>query len=298
MKKVMTTDIFIDKMKKVHGDKYDYSLVQYSGLKNKVTIICKTHGQFTQTPNNHLYKKHGCPICGGSKKLTKDGFIINANIKHNHRYDYTLVNYKNFYTKVNIICKSHGLFGQTPANHINGHGCPTCVGLKKLTREEFINRSNEIHNHKYDYSMVIYNGMNKKIKILCPLHGVFEQTPNNHINQINGCPTCNTSKGELLIESYLQKNNIPYIKGYKFDDCKNIKKLIFDFYLPKHNTCIEYDGKQHQQPIEFFGGDIEFQLIKKRDNIKNIYCENNSIKLIRIPYNNKELSELIELKQV
>lgn len=293
----MCLDKFLDKVKKIHNNTYDYSLVEYTGLKNKITIICKIHGQFNQTPNNHLYKKNGCPICGGTEKLTKENFINKANIKHKYKYDYRLVDYKNFYTKVNIICKSHGVFKQTPGNHMTGHGCSVCVGLKKLTTQEFIDRSNEIHNHKYDYSMVIYNGINKKIKILCTSHGIFEQTPNNHINHVNGCPTCNASKGELLIESYLQKNNIPYVKGYKFDDCKNIKKLPFDFYLPKHNTCVEYDGKQHHQPIEFFGGTVEFESIKKRDNIKNNYCENNNIKLIRIPYNNiKELNKLIKLK--
>lgn len=97
---------------------------------------------------------------------------------------------------------------------------------KVMTTDIFIDKMKKVHGDKYDYSLVQYSGLKNKVTIICKTHGQFTQTPNNHINQVNGCPTCNTSKGELLIESYLQKNNIPYIKGYKFDDCKNIKKLI------------------------------------------------------------------------
>ena len=120
-----TKDDFIKESIEIHGNKYDYSKVEYLGDKYKVCIICPKHGEFWQTPNNHL-KGKGCPDCYGNRKLTKEKFIEEARKIHGDKYDYSKVEYKNIDTKVCIICPKHGEFWQTPSHHISGRGCPKC----------------------------------------------------------------------------------------------------------------------------------------------------------------------------
>jgi len=116
-------------------------------------------------------------------------FIESANKKHNNKYDYSLVNYINMRTNVDIICHDHGIFNQNPATHLSRSGCSSCAGVKRLTRDEFISKVSRIHNNKYDYSLIDYVNNKKKVKILCEEHGIFEQTPQNHIAG-RGCPGC------------------------------------------------------------------------------------------------------------
>jgi len=123
--KKSNTNKFINKAKKIHGDKYDYSQVNYVNNKIKIKIICPTHGAFEQTPNDHL-TGYGCPDCGGSKRLTTDKFINKAKEIHADRYDYSLCDYKTTKTKVKLICPTHGVFEITPNNHLNGKGCRQC----------------------------------------------------------------------------------------------------------------------------------------------------------------------------
>lgn len=139
----------------------------------------------------------------------------------------------------------------------------------------------------YDYSLVGEIISNKeKVKIVCQEHGVFEQSVNNHMNNLQGCPDCKImSKGENKISKILKTKNISYIREYKFDDCVyNNQKLRFDFYLPEYNICIEYDGRQHYEAIKYYGSEELFKIRRKRDEIKNKYCFKNNIYLIRIPY--------------
>ena len=147
----------------------------------------------------------------------------------------------------------------------------------------FLEKSNKMHNNFYSYDKVSYINNKTEVIIMCPYHGDFLQRPDMHI-QGQGCPKCNRSKGESMIENYLIYNNIKYICQMKFDDCKYKNKLLFDFYLPTLNTCIEYDGEQHFRPHHLWG-EKNFNLIKIRDKIKNIYCEENNIILLRIKYN-------------
>lgn len=125
----LTTGEFIQKAIARHGDKYDYSKVDYKDNKTKVVIICKIHGEFKQTPRDHL-SGHGCPVCGGGVKLTKEEFIKKAVARHGDKFDYSKVDYKDCKTKVVIICKIHGEFEQAPYGHLNGHGCPVCKSSK------------------------------------------------------------------------------------------------------------------------------------------------------------------------
>lgn len=127
----LNTNEFIKKARAVHGDKYDYSKVEYVNTNTKVCIICPKHGEFWQTPSGHLSGK-GCHKCyKESRSSTTEEFINKAREIHGNKYDYSKVNYVNAYTKVCIICPEHGEFWQIPAVHLNGHGCPNCQGATK-----------------------------------------------------------------------------------------------------------------------------------------------------------------------
>ena len=128
-----TINGFIEKARKVHGDKYDYSKVEYINNKTKVCIICPEHGEFWQRPDKHISCDRGCPKCGGTNRLTTDEFIAQAKKIHGDKYDYSKVNYNSTDTKVCIICPEHGEFWQTPHGHLQGQGCPYC---KKLLLED------------------------------------------------------------------------------------------------------------------------------------------------------------------
>jgi hypothetical protein len=288
-----TTKDFIQKAKEIHGDKYDYSLVEYIDSKTKLKIICPSHGIFEQKSNQH-FNTQGCPKCTIEKtskllRNTIDNVISKFNIIHNNKYDYSLINYKNTNTPIDIICEKHGIFKQTPKTHLNGHGCRKCYNektSKKLLddKETFISKASKYHGNKYDYSFVQYVNSHTKVKIRCSVHGIFEQLPYVHI-QSSGCPICKESKGEKIIRNFLDENKIMYIRQKTFKDCKYKYLLLFDFYLPDYNICIEFDGEQHFKIKDFFGGEKGFKDIQLRDHIKNDYCKNNKIKLIRIKYN-------------
>lgn len=195
MSNCKTTDDFISDARRVHGDKYDYSLVEYKGNKEKVWIICNNLHCFSQTPCDHL-RGRGCPHCSGIAKSNTASFINSARMTHCGVYDYSKVEYVNNSTKVKIICDKHGLFLQTPNSHLNGRGCPSCK-LEKIaetnrsTNEEFIKNSLAKHGEVYIYDKVSYKGNKTKVTIGCRIHGDFSQTPNNHANG-QGCPKCKT----------------------------------------------------------------------------------------------------------
>jgi len=282
--KRLTTAEFIIKAKEIHGDKYNYSKTNYVNCRTNVIITCIQHGDFFQRPNDHIYNKSGCIKCSGTKKLSKDEFVSNSVKTHGDIYDYSLVKYIDNKEKVKIICKNHGVFLQTPNAHISQKcGCPKCAGRGRTT-EDFIVAAKNIHANRYDYSLSEYVNINLKVKIICPIHGMFEQIAHYHINKGCGCPTCNNSLGENLIKNYLINKNIKFKSSHIFKDCKNIKTLPFDFYLPDFNMCIEFDGVQHYKPIAFFGGEESLEQTKKRDKIKTNYCSKNNILLIRIKY--------------
>ena len=279
---------FIEKAISIHNYRYDYSLVEYKGNRINVKIICKEHGIFEQRPSNHIHHKQGCPRCYGNKKVTVQEFIKKSNEIHNNKYDYSLVEYKNNFTKIKIICPNHGVFEQKPVNHsIQKQGCLRCSGKNTKTTEEFISFAQDIHGYLYDYSLVNYISGNIKVKIICEKHGIFEQKPDIHTNRRHGCPKCKKSKGELQIIKTLNENNIAFTQQKEFENCKDTNVLYFDFYLTDQNLCIEYDGLQHFEPIEYWGGIENLKYIQKHDQIKTNFCEINDIKLIRIKYNRK-----------
>ena len=246
---------FIEKAREVHGDKYDYSNVEYKNNSSKVCIIFPEHGEFWQTPANHL---HGCgcqECCSLSKKNTND-FIKEAKLIHQNKYDYSKVEYINAKTKVCIICPIHGEFWQSPNSHLKGQGCPKCGVIKshigkRKTKDEFIKDAIKIHNGKYNYSKVEYKNSKTKVCIICPIHGEFWQSPHHHLYG-HGCPKCKakaTSKLRCLTkEEFSQK-------------CINIYGNVYDYskvnyintYTPVILTCNKH-GDFKKKPIYILQG--------------------------------------------
>lgn len=190
------------------------------------------------------------------KKISTKMFIEKAKNVHGDKYDYSLVKYIKSNQKVKIICKIHNVFEQIANNHLKGQGCLKCQYLNNSIKNtsnsnSFIRKAISVHKNIYNYDLVEYK--NSKTKIICNKHGIFKQRPNDHLAG-KGCPKCKLSKGEIKIEQYLNENNIQYETQKTFNECVNILKLPFDFYISEYNICIEYDGQQHFKSIKYFGG--------------------------------------------
>lgn len=342
----LTTEGFIKKAREVHGDEYDYSKVEYINSHSKVCIICKEHGEFWQTPNTHL-QGSGCKMCYGYMQLTLEEWIKRANLVHNNKYtynktkcpskntekviitcpihgdftqrasghlqgngcpkcgkasmrekqkmplttfiercneihknfyDYSKVEYDSVLDKIKIVCPIHGVFEQTASAHMRGQGCPIC-GRKKLydkirlSNEEFIKKAKSIHGNTYDYSLVNYIDYDTHVKIICPIHGVFEQTPDSHL-QGKGCLKCShsMSKAEDEIVAFIKSKN-PNIKIEQ-----RVRNIIspyeIDILLPDLNIAIEYNG--------ILWHSTKFNKNKKRHINKLNKCNEKGIKLIQI----------------
>ena len=205
--------------------KYDYSKSVYTGVDNFMTIICPEHGEFQQAPFQHFNLNRDCPKCskiagGKARAKSNEEFIKQANTVHNNKYDYSKVKYQSNHIKVDIICPKHGLFSQTPADHLSGHSCKKCGSENsggKLTLEEFVTKANIVHKDKYIYTNTIYTKSANKLIIECPYHGEFVQTASDHLNG-NGCQMCgeNRKRAKYFTEpTILYYVYFPAFKAYK-----------------------------------------------------------------------------------
>jgi hypothetical protein len=270
----LDTDTFIKKAISKHGDKYNYSLVEYTGCFNKVKIICSIHGVFEQAAHVHL-SGSGCRKCNlGSEKKTTEQFITEAKTIHGDRYDYSLVDYKGSHTNVKIICERHGIFEQSPSNHLKGSNCKACSLEDFCTEEEFIKKANLIHNNKYDYSLINYKLAHDKVKIICPIHGEFTQLAYGHLAS-KGCPKCANQYST-------QHEHIKYIiTQYNINFEENSRSIIppleLDFYLPDYKIGIEINGIYWHSELQ--GKDKNYHLNKTN------LCKEKGIRLIHINEN-------------
>jgi hypothetical protein len=302
--KKLTTEEFIERAKLIHGDIFDYTCSEYSGILYKIKIRCRKHGIFKQIANSHLTGSK-CPLCNlETRTKTLITFIKEANLIYNNKFLYNKFVYKTSHTKGTIICNIGHEFEQSPASHLQGFGCPKCnvqnrAQRSKQTTKHFINKSKLVHDDIYEYDCSEYIGRNTKIKIRCKIHGIFEQFPGNHYAGY-GCQICKSSHGEIIIQNFLNKKELIYQKGYIISKCKNKKTLPFDFAVFSCNILlflIEYQGRQHYSASSFGSKkqtpEKMFEIIKVRDKIKKEYCENNKIPLLIIPYWDKDNIETI-----
>lgn len=278
-KRKLTQKTFEEKAREIHGNKYDYSKAEYVNYKTKVCVICPEHGEFFITPNNLLIGQ-GCPKCVG-KSLTFNDFVQKVTKKYGDIYDFSYAEneFKNLSTKITVGYNGK-YFKIQPRKILFGNCGRGPITMSRVySQDDFIKKANEIHKEKYDYSKVDYVNSHTKVCIICPEHGEFWQTPNDHLNGCE-CPICSKerkrSKLEEETKNYLEKNNIEYIEQYSpsFLNEKFSHQKI-DFFLPDYNIGIECQGQQH------FGGTFFSSLSEniERDTKKHTNSLKNGLKI-------------------
>jgi hypothetical protein len=289
---------FIIKANQKHNNIFDYSKVIYKNCDSPVTIICKKHGEFKQTPYKHLNSKFACKICvknNKSKIMSNVDFINKVSKIHNNKYEYSKTVYTGTFEPIIITCPFHGDFNQIASYHISGNGCKNCFidNIKKthklkLSQEEFIKKASEKHNNKYTYNNTIYTNINNKIIITCSIHGDFIQIAHKHL-QGNGCKECG------LISS-ITKNSYKK-KEYIFPSGKTIKLQGYENFaidtLLKNNILeediITLNDKEHPKIKYFIKNksyiyfpDIFIKSQNKIIEVKSIYTYINKIDINEI----------------
>lgn len=246
----------IESFKKVHGDRYDYSKVEYVNQTSDVTIICRVHGEFNQRPQHHS-NGSGCKKCGNNT-MTHDQFIDKFKEVHGDRYDYSLSKPKTTKHAIDIVCSRHGIFSQNVGGHMRGNGC------KKCSNEEFgrnqikdygshIKDFEKIHGGMYDYSNTKIVLSRDKCSVRCRSHGDFMITPKNHLAG-HGCPKCSNTSFNPKLPSILYVLKIRMLDGrvsYKIGITnRNVPKRYYSKdmkFIESYEEYFFWDGGQARE---------------------------------------------------
>ena len=277
---------------------------EYSNSSEKCYVECPNGHKYNQYPYD-IFSGHGCKKCASKINGEKNRKSYNELTSYIEKYGYKLLTSKEDYintgTKIEMICDKGHKYSATFDNFRSGARCPECFNQKRgvsslvpyLKRKEFV--------ESFGYSIVTtedeYENASQTITLKCDKGHEYETCISSFMNGYR-CTICNESKGERRVRNFLELNNISFIQQYKFKECRCKRKLPFDFYIPSLNLCIEYDGRQHYEIIEAFGGINGFIETKIRDTIKNDFCKKNNIKLIRIPYWDFKNVEMILKKEL
>ena len=286
MPKKLTHEEFVERLKVTHPNLE--AIGQYVGDKIPILVRCTKHDYVFHPKPNHLHKGGNCQKCyderrGDSLRKKPEQVLEEFRKIHGDRYQYPFIDkeYVNNKSKITMICPVHGEFKMTANKHLKGQGCDKCAdaanGLRKrLTTEQFIEKAREVHGDRYDYSLVDYVTTDTPVKIICPEHGVFEQTPENHIAG-GGCQKCNYSHLENMLERLLVKYDTTPQAKFPWLERKRL-----DFYIQDHNVGVECQGGQHFFPVLYFGGDETFETTVTRDIAKASQCDDNGVRLVFI----------------
>lgn len=257
-----TTGYFIRKAREVHGDKYDYSMTEYTGTDNPLTFMCPIHGVTSQRPRDHL-STYGCSRCGSEAagdRLRYDSsiFLKLATSTHGDLYDYTLVDYKASNIKVDIICHTHGIFSQTPASHLQGRGCVRCGNIQcgtmlADTLEDFLRKANEAHGDKYDYSLVDYVDSKTKVSLICNIHGEFRQAPTSHSTG-SGCKGCQYEGLQGVLNSTLIERDP---EKFRSQHCTVYLMKLPDLGTDVYKVGVSKDPRKRSKDIAVTVGEVQ-----------------------------------------
>jgi hypothetical protein len=301
-----TLEQFICEAKETHGDdKFDYAETKYTNYNTKITIICNTcKNKFQTNPSTHLKGNGGCRVCYAnylSKNMTKTQtqFVEEAKKIHEDKYDYSLVAYIDSQTNIDIICKTHGKFKQTPNNHLRGKGCKKCATKKisenqKKSKDEFIKDAKKIHGDKYDYSKTDYINAKIKITIICKDHGEFKVEPSSHLSGTS-CNKCHKTYSKPQIEWLkMLENELGIIVQHaeNSDGEHKIKNSRYkaDGYYENKNAIFEFHGCYYHGCKKCFPNRNEtnkttgqkYKMLYKQTKNKKRHCENNGYQYFRI----------------
>lgn len=270
---------------------------EYKNSNEKLLLRCSCGREFEVAFKHFKFSnQRQCKICGytngGIKNSNShENFVSKVREKLGEDYE-VLGQYKNNRTKIKMLHKTcNKEYFQSPDKILQGQRCSHCYSSKKRTLDDVREEVSIICKDKF--SVVGYNGTDRVI-LQCKCGNILTR-PMTEIRKNKGafCNACKSSTGIRAIESFLVKNNIDFIKEYRFEDCKYKKMLPFDFYLPKHNILIEFDGEHHYRPLKHWGGEKRFKETQLRDSIKNEFCKSRNIKLIRISFKQENKIEEI-----
>lgn len=277
---------FINEMKVKHPNLE--ILNEYFNSSTRIKYYCKKCGLYWEAKASKLSLGRGCPRCAGNKKKAHEEYVkevakINPNIE-------VISEYVSTAQKVTFRCKKCGYEWITcPGSVLRGKGCYWCgkksMGLKRRKGDDEFKQEIKRKNPEIE---VIGTYINDRTKVLCrclKCSNEWYAFPSG-LQGGHGCPYCKSSKGERAVRMFLRGSNIKYISQYKFNDLTGLNGglLSYDFYLPQYNILIEYQGKQHKMPIEYFGGQETFKIQKEHDKRKREYAFKHHIKLIEVWY--------------
>lgn len=271
---------FLQEAHKLLGDRWDYSKTEYVRSNEAVTITCRVHGDFKQSPKNHLVPQVGCPTCrADASSLSTEDFLTRATQKWGDRWDYSKTMYKRNDEPFTVVCKEHGEFTTTPASHLRGDhgGCPDCQDGNRgqLTTDEFVGRAKKVWGDRWDYSNTAYVKQTKRLTIRCVEHDVsFEQFSDAHLRGGVGCPKCYTngeSKGENEVAEFIESLGFPVEQRVRGILSK--PKLELDILIPGKSVAIEFNGVYFHSD-KFV--DPDYHKVKMEE------CGSNGIRLVQV----------------
>ena len=264
---------------------------EYRNRTTPVEHKCLIHNVIWSPLPSHVLDGSGCPKClveriGNSNRKNNEQYITellacNSNIVSVEEY----VGYK---IPIKHFCNKHQeFFDIAPQSALQGIGCPNCTTEKRhnsmvKSEEQYVLELQKIHPNIIllgEYTTTHTPTLHK-----CLIDDYEWMPKPSGLLFGFGCPCCNKSKGEKAVELWLTQHNVEYIPQKRFDDCRDKQALPFDFYLPVMNVCIEYQGRQHYESIEHFGGEENLQYVQLHDEIKRKYCLDNDISLLCIPH--------------
>lgn len=262
----LTRQDWIDRFVSVHGNKYSYDLFEYKKAHGRINIVCKKHGVFHQTVNNH-HSGQGCPVCRyeilpDKLRMTHDAWVKKAEKVHGDRYDYCKSVYRGSYEPVEIICREHGTFYQKAIYHTRGSGCEKCSSIYSPTTDEWVEVAIDVHGDRYDYSKTTYDGAHNLTIITCKVHGDFTQTPHSHRSG-SGCPRC-PARYDQPTKLYILTNGEQVKVGIALDPESRIKrirreqpftaKLITSWTLADHPQARQVESEVHRRLADLNAG--------------------------------------------
>lgn len=296
-----THEEFIQDVKDKVGEDYTV-LSKYTISRGKVKVKHRTCGNIYEVVANSLLAGRRCPKCNGNKASHKTTSMFKKEIYALVKDEYRVLgDYINRSTNIRIEHKNCGRkYEVEPGNFLHGSRCVECYyDSVRLKQNEVVERVKKSLGE--DYKVISdYRSSQEKIKVYHQICGEeFKVRYSDIIQKRSGCPHCNQSRGEQDVASYLKTKNIPYEFGKKFDDLRHIFQLSYDFYLPKHNILIEFQGEQHFRPKNFGNESREvaeenFQKQIIRDKIKRDYAKNNGYNLLEPDYTLTTYYQVVE----